>query len=117
MIRSARWRRAISATACLTWHTGSGRCCRTCSTPTRLGTHARPCIRWPMLRVNPKMLEANLLNRRERAEAGGWADEIDGIDLTSMIRGAKRSEAQRHAQQKVDLGIPTLEPPPRRAGA
>jgi hypothetical protein len=41
-----------------------------------------------MLHVNPKMLarldelEADLLNRRARAEAEGWIGEIEGIDLT-----------------------------------
>jgi hypothetical protein len=41
-----------------------------------------------MLQVNPKMLdrlnelESDLINRRARAEAEGWAGEIEGIDMT-----------------------------------
>ncbi|MFF1839902.1 recombinase [Streptomyces sp. NPDC058231] len=66
-----------------------------------------------MLHVNPKMLprlaelESDLLDRRARAEAEGWAGEIEGIDLTLSFLRAKRDETQRRDQRPpVDLGIP-----------
>ncbi|MFC4470401.1 recombinase [Streptomyces xiangluensis] len=66
-----------------------------------------------MLHVNPKMLprlaelEADLLDRRARAEAEGWVGETEGIDLTLTFLRAKRDETQRRAQRPpVDLGIP-----------
>ncbi|WP_333762876.1 recombinase [Streptomyces sp. IBSBF 2390] len=67
-----------------------------------------------MLHVNPKMLprlvelEADLLDRRTRAEAEGWVGETEGIDLTLTFLRAKRDETQRMARRPaVDLGIPT----------
>ncbi|MET9104976.1 recombinase [Streptomyces zhihengii] len=66
-----------------------------------------------MLHVNPKMLarlselEADLLQRRTRAEARGWFGEIEGIEPTLTFLRAKRDEAQRRTQRPpVDLGIP-----------
>jgi len=66
-----------------------------------------------MLHVNPKMLarldelEADLLARQERAEAEGWAGEIEGIGLTLTFLRAKREETQRRTRRRaVDLGIP-----------
>lgn len=75
-----------------------------------------------MLHVNPKMLprlaelEADLLDRRARAEAEGWIGETEGIDLTLTFLRPKRDETQRRTQQPpVDLGIPkprTVPSPP-----
>ncbi|MER6948689.1 recombinase [Nonomuraea sp. NPDC000554] len=72
-----------------------------------------------MLNVNPKLLdrleeiETDLLARRERADAGGWIGEIEGIDLTLTFLHAKRDEAERQGSRSVvSLGIPSL--PPRR---
>jgi hypothetical protein len=73
-----------------------------------------------MLQVSPKMiirlddLEADLITRRARAQAEGWAGELEGLDLTLQLLRAKRDDTQRRAQRPtVDLGIPT----PRTAGA
>ncbi|MFF7408946.1 recombinase [Streptomyces lydicus] len=73
-----------------------------------------------MLHVNPKMLarlaelEADLLDRRARAETEGWVGEIEGIDLTLTFLRAKRDEAQRRTQRPpVDLGTPTPRLPRR----
>lgn len=53
-------------------------------------------------------LEADLLDRRARAEAEGWVGETEGIDLTLAFLRAKRDETQRRTQRPpVDLGIPT----------
>ncbi|KUN85718.1 hypothetical protein [Streptomyces griseoruber] len=52
-------------------------------------------------------LETDLLDRRARAEAEGWAGDIEGIDLTLSFLRAKRDETQRRDQRlPVDLGIP-----------
>ncbi|MFD0526063.1 recombinase [Kitasatospora arboriphila] len=66
-----------------------------------------------MLHIDPKMLdrlaeiEADLLSRRERAEAEGWLGEIEGIDLTLTFLNGKREEALRlAAKDRVDLGMP-----------
>jgi hypothetical protein len=68
-----------------------------------------------MLQVNPKMLdrlnelESDLINRRARAEAEGWAGEIEGIDMTLTFLRAKREDTQRRLPRPaVDLGIPIL---------
>lgn len=67
-----------------------------------------------MLHVKPKMLprlaelEADLLDRRARAEAEGWVGETEGIDLTLAFLRAKRGETERRTHRPpVDLGIPT----------
>ncbi|WP_392673612.1 tyrosine-type recombinase/integrase [Streptomyces sp. LN785] len=87
-----------------------GSCGRPYGTPCQ---HEHACVRCPMLHVNPKMLprlaelETDLLDRRARAEAEGWAGEIEGIDLTLSFLRAKRDETQRRDQRPpVDLGIP-----------
>ena len=87
-----------------------GACGRPYGTPCQ---HEHACVRCPMLHVNPKMLprlaelEADLLDRRGRAEAEGWIGEIEGIELTLTFLRAKRDETQRRAQRpSVDLGIP-----------
>ncbi|RLV64367.1 DNA integrase/recombinase [Streptomyces sp. CBMAI 2042] len=71
-----------------------------------------------MLHVNPKMLarlselEADLLQRRTRAEAEGWSGEIEGIDLTLTFLRAKRDETQRRVQRPtVHLDIPARRSP------
>lgn len=73
-----------------------------------------------MLQVSPKMisrlddLEADLITRRARAQAEGWAGELEGLDLTLQLLRAKRDDTQRRTQlPTVNLGIPT----PRTAGA
>jgi hypothetical protein len=66
-----------------------------------------------MLLVNPKMLirldelEADLLDRRARADAENWAGEIEGIDMTPTFLRAKRDDTQRRLRRPaVDLGLP-----------
>lgn len=73
-----------------------------------------------MLHVNPKMLarldefETDLLDRRTRAEAEGWAGEIEGIDMTLTFLRAKRDDTQRRLRRPaVNLGIPTPSPAQR----
>lgn len=68
-----------------------------------------------MLHVNPKMLarldelEADLLDRRDRAEAENWAGEIEGIDMTLTFLRAKRDDTQRKLRRPaISLGIPTF---------
>lgn len=68
-----------------------------------------------MPHVNPKMLarldelETDLLDRRTRAEAEGWAGEIEGADMTLTFLRAKREDPQRRLRRPaVDLGIPAL---------
>ncbi|MGW6287736.1 recombinase [Streptomyces sp. NPDC055107] len=57
-------------------------------------------------------LEADLLDRRARAEAEGWIGEIEGIDLTLTFLRSRRDETQRRAQRPpVDLGIPARRRP------
>jgi site-specific recombinase XerD len=93
-----------------------GACGRPYGTPCQ---HEHACVRCPMLQVSPKMisrlddLEADLITRRARAQAEGWAGEIEGLDLTLQLLRAKRDETQRRTQRPtVGLGIPT----PRTAG-
>ncbi|WP_063797523.1 hypothetical protein [Saccharothrix sp. NRRL B-16348] len=68
-----------------------------------------------MLHVNPKMLarldelETDLVDRRTRAEAEGWAGEIEGIDMTLTFLRAKRDDTRRRLRRPtVALGIPAL---------
>ena len=68
----------------------------------------------PVLQVDPKMLarldeiEADLLTRRERAQAEGWLGEIEGIDLTLDFLRQKRDETRRLARiAPVELGMPS----------
>ncbi|MCZ9329402.1 tyrosine-type recombinase/integrase [Nocardia farcinica] len=75
--------------------------------------HEHACIRCPMLHVDPRMiprldeLEDDLLQRRQRAEAEGWAGEIEGIDLTLTFLRAKRDDSQRRmTRPTVTLGLP-----------
>jgi hypothetical protein len=54
-------------------------------------------------------LETDLVKRRTRAEAEGWAGEIEGIDMTLSFLRAKREDSQRRLRRPaVDLGIPIL---------
>lgn len=87
-----------------------GACGRPYGTPCQ---HEHACVRCPMLQVSPKMisrlddLEADLIHRRARARAEGWAGEIEGLDLTLQLLHAKREDAQRVAlRPPVELGIP-----------
>ncbi|WP_407656178.1 hypothetical protein [Lentzea waywayandensis] len=89
-----------------------GSCGRPYGTPCQ---HEHACIRCPMLRVNPKMLarldelEADLLDRRTRAEAENWAGELEGIGMTLTFLRAKRDDTQRRLRRPVvSLGIPTF---------
>ena len=97
-----------------------------------LGTCGRPygipcqhefaCIRCPVLHVDPRMLarldeiEADLLARRERAQAEGWRGEIEGLDLTLSFLQNKRAHTQRFTR-RVQLGLPTVHQPSARKGA
>jgi hypothetical protein len=87
-----------------------GACGRPYGTPCQ---HEHACIRCPMLQVSPKMirrlddLEADLITRRARAQAEGWAGELEGLDLTLELLRAKRDNTHRRAQRPtVDLGMP-----------
>ncbi|WP_309115999.1 site-specific integrase [Saccharothrix sp.] len=89
-----------------------GSCGRPYGTPCQ---HEHACIRCPMLYVNPKMLtrlddlEADLIDRRTRAQAEGWAGEIEGIDMTLTFLRAKRDDARgRLRRPHVDLGFPLV---------
>jgi hypothetical protein len=54
-------------------------------------------------------LEADLLDRRARAEAESWLGEIEGIDLTLTFLRDKREDTRRRTQRPaVDLGMPAL---------
>jgi site-specific recombinase XerD len=95
-----------------------GQCGRPYATPCE---HEHACIRCPMLRIDPKMLDrlgeihTDLLARREHGVAEGWLGEIEGIDLTLRFLEDKRTHAQRLAQiRPVQLGIPTAAPDPAR---
>jgi site-specific recombinase XerD len=80
--------------------------------------HEHACIRCPMLRIDPKMVDrldqihTDLLARRAQAETHGWLGEIEGIDLTLSFLTDKRAETLRLAQQNRDnptpLGMPTI---------
>jgi hypothetical protein len=68
-----------------------------------------------MLSINPKMLprldelEADLVERRQRAADEGWHGEIEGIDLTLTYLRGKRAQAQRAAATgPVTLGMPAV---------
>ncbi|MFB7763544.1 tyrosine-type recombinase/integrase [Streptomyces xiamenensis] len=89
-----------------------GNCGRPYATPC---SHEHACIRCPMLRVDPKMIdrlseiEADLHTRRQRAESEGWLGEIEGIDLTLSFLVGKREEALRLSRTPVvDLGMPII---------
>jgi hypothetical protein len=76
-----------------------------------------------MLHVNPKMLgrldelEADLLQRRARAEAEHWRGELEGIDLTLAFLRSKRDEARRIGRiPPVHIGMPTRLPHQGAAG-
>jgi hypothetical protein len=63
--------------------------------------HEHPCLRCPMLHVEPPMilrldeLEADLIARRERAEKESWKGEVDGLELTLGHLRDKRGRALR----------------------
>jgi site-specific recombinase XerC len=77
-----------------------GTCGRPYGTPC---SHEHACLRCPMLHVEPRMilrldeLEADLIARRDRAEAEGWKGEIDGLELTLGHLRDKRGRAARLA--------------------
>jgi hypothetical protein len=62
-----------------------GQCGRPYATPCE---HEHACIRCPILRIDPKMIDrldeihTDLLARRDHAQTQGWLGEIQGIDLT-----------------------------------
>lgn len=89
-----------------------GACGRPYGTPCH---HEHACVRCPMLRVDPRMLprleelEADLFDRRARAEVEGWLGEIEGIDLTLTFLRDKRQQAKRLARNApVHLGLPII---------
>lgn len=83
-----------------------------CGRPYGTGcTHEHACVRCPMLRVDPKMLdrlgelESDLIARRARADDEGWLGEIEGIDLTLAYLQDKREQAVRLTRkQPISLG-------------
>ena len=88
-----------------------GSCGRPYATPC---SHEHACIRCPMLRIDPKMLtrltdiEADLEDRRRRAQVEGWLGEIEGIDLTLSFLRTKRDEVHRMTTRTTALGTPTI---------
>jgi hypothetical protein len=87
-----------------------GNCGRPYATPC---SHEHACIRCPMLRIDPNMLdrlaeiETDLHARRKRAEEEGWLGEIDGLDLTLNYLRHKRDDARRIARVgPVQIGMP-----------
>lgn len=75
--------------------------------------HEHACVRCPMLRVDPAMidrlneLETDLISRRAHAVDNGWLGETEGIDLTLRFLRGKRDEAQRLSRvQPVALALP-----------
>jgi hypothetical protein len=75
-----------------------------------------------MPHVNPKMLarldelETDLPARRTRAQAGGWAGEMESIDMTLTSLRAKRDDTQRRSNRSaVDLGSPRIPAAPKKA--
>lgn len=91
-----------------------GTCGRPYGTPC---SHEHACIRCPVLQVDPKMLarldeiEADLIQRRRRAEHEGWLGEIEGLDLTLSFLREKRTHTRRFAR-RTQLGLPTPRPRP-----
>jgi hypothetical protein len=96
-----------------------GTCGRPYGTPCQ---HEFACLRCPVLQVDPKMLarldeiEADLLTRRERAQAEGWRGGIEGLDLTLSFLRNKRAHTQRFTR-RIQLGLPTTHQPAPRQGA
>lgn len=57
-------------------------------------------------------IEADLLDRRARAEAEGWLGEIEGIDHTLTFLRDKRAQTERtQGQGTVLLGLPAMPRP------
>ena len=57
-------------------------------------------------------LEADLLDRRARAEAKHWLGEFEGIDFTLAFLRAKREDTGRRTHRSaVDLGMPAITQP------
>lgn len=92
-----------------------GQCGRPYGTPCE---HEHACIRCPMLRVDPKMIDrldeihTDLVARRAHAYTQDWLGEIEGIDLTLRFLADKRSETQRLTRLQRDsvasLGMPSI---------
>ena len=92
-----------------------GQCGRPYATPCE---HEHACIRCPMLRIDPKMIDrldeihTDLAARREHAQTQGWLGEIEGIDLTLRFLADKRTETLRLAQFSRDtvtpIGMPMI---------
>jgi hypothetical protein len=83
--------------------------------------HEHACIRCPMLRIDPKMIDrldeihTDLHARREHAQTQGWLGEIEGLDLTLRFLADKRADTVRLARLTQDtatpLGMPTIGAP------
>lgn len=90
-----------------------GSCGRPYGTPCQ---HEHACVRCPMLHINPKMLprldelEADLLERMDRAEREGWNGELDGLEITLDLLRSKRNETLRMTAttERVSLGMPQI---------
>lgn len=90
----------------------------TCGRPYGTGCqHEHACLRCPVLHLDPRMLgrldeiEADLIERRARAEDEGWHGETEGLDLTLSFLRSKRASTQRFAR-KTHLGLPAVRPRP-----
>ncbi|WP_218001269.1 site-specific integrase [Nocardia thailandica] len=88
-----------------------GGCARPYGSPCQ---HEHACIRCPMLTINPKMIgrlddiEADLLERRARAEREAWVGEIEGLDLTLTYLRQKREQTQRLSRLSAVGAGPTM---------
>ena len=91
-----------------------GQCGRPYATPCE-HEHEHACIRCPMLHVDPAMIgrfdeiDADLVLRREKAQAEGWHGELEGIDLTRRFLREKIRDASRIAGMPIlSLGMPSV---------
>ena len=93
-----------------------GQCRRPYATPCEHEhEHEHACIRCPMLHVDPAMIgrfdeiDADLVLRREKAQAEGWHGELEGIDLTRRFLREKIRDASRIAGMPIlSLGMPSV---------
>ncbi|WP_202951850.1 integrase [Gordonia terrae] len=92
-----------------------GTCGRPYGTPC---AHEHACIRCPMLRVSPDMLdrlnelETDLHARRDIAQTKGWIGEVEGIALTLSFLARKRTDLERLSATKTTaLGVPGVGAP------
>ena len=85
-----------------------GNCGRPYATPCE---HEHACIRWPLLQVDPAMIDrldeinTDLIARRELAKTKGWLGELEGIDLTLRFL---QDKAQTHTTRPARTDQPRI---------